>query len=192
MAVDEYNRLLVNLAKIDVPDEPPQIAKPDVKRGAEWIGLFEVNPDENRYGNGKAHITEGGIFNGDGDPAQILRQGQIYEFRFKVSFNDTLREPILAYTIKDIKGFDITGTNTLYQNIETGTVRNGDLLVAVFKHRILLNRGGYLLSFGCAGFEGGEYTVYERRYDYLTFEVVSNRDSVGFFDLDSKIEVFRI
>jgi teichoic acid transport system ATP-binding protein len=192
LAVDEYNRLLVDLSKMEDSDETPAIQELDGKREQEWQGQFSVNPNENCYGNGNARIIEGGIFDAKGNPAQVLRQGQFYEFRLKVKFNEMLQEPILAYTIKDVKGFDISGTNTLYQNIKTGTVNNGDAMVVVFKHRILLNPGGYLLSFGCAGYEGGEYIVYERRYDYLTFEVVSERGSVGFFDMDSKIKLFRI
>ena len=57
---------------------------------------------------------------------------------------------------------------------------------------MMLNPGGYLLSFGCAGLEDGEYTVYDRRYDVITFEVVSDKSSVGVFDLDSRITVSRI
>jgi teichoic acid transport system ATP-binding protein len=94
----------------------------------------------------------------------------------------------MAYTIKDIKGYDISGTNTMYQNIETGNVEKGDIISVKYRQKMLLNPGGYLISFGCAGFENNnDYVVYERRYDAITFEVVSEIQSVGLFDLDSKI-----
>lgn len=54
----------------------------------------------------------------------------------------------------------------------------------------MLNAGSFLLSFGCAGFEDGEYVVYERRYDLMSFEVISDRPSVGIFDSDAEITVF--
>ena len=184
--------MVLNLSKKEKEGDESGIRKLGAKRGFEWEGNFNVNPNENRYGNGSAQIIEGGIFTDDGMPSQILSQWQFYEFRFKVKFNEKLQNPILAFTIKDVKGFDITGTNTLYKNIDIGKVEKEDVMLVVFKHKILLNPGGYLLSFGCAGVENGEYVVYDRRYDYLTFDVVSNGSSVGIFDLDSKIEVLSL
>ena len=190
--VDEYNRLIVKCSR-QTPIEPVHsFDKQGVIKDKQWEGLFQINPNENRYGNGKAEILEAGIFSIDGNALQTLAQGEIYEFRLKVRFKDTILNPIFAYTIKDTKGFDISGTNTLYQNINTGVVHEDDVLLATFTHKVLLNPGGYLLSFGCAGFENGEYIVYERRYDYLSFEVISRRGSVGLFDLDSKIAIRRM
>jgi teichoic acid transport system ATP-binding protein len=190
--IDEYNRLMVNLSTKEDSSDHLGIEKSSIKRGVEWAGDFNINPNENRYGNAKAQIIEGGIFTDDGRPVQTLNHGQFYEFHLKVKFNEKLQEPILAYTIKDVKGFDISGSNTLYQKIETGTMQKGDVIIAVFKQKMLLNPGGYLLSFGCTGNENEDFVVYDRRYDYLTFDVVSNRNSVGFFDLESKIEVMKL
>ena len=50
-----------------------------------------------------------------------------------------------------------------------------------------LNPGGYLLSFGCAGYEDGKYVVHDRRYDHFVFEVISDKAYVGFVDIGSKI-----
>jgi teichoic acid transport system ATP-binding protein len=190
--VDEYNRLIVKCSGQAPVEMVHSYETQGIIKAKQWNGLFQVNPDENRYGNGKAEILEAGIFSMDGTPSQTLLQGEIYEFRLKVRFKDTIPNPILAYTVKDVKGFDISGTNTLYQNIDTGTVNEDDVLLATFTHKILLNPGGYLLSFGCAGFENGEYVVYERRYDYLSFDVTSTRASVGFFDLESKIAIRKV
>ena len=190
--VDEYNRLIAKCSRLTSVEAVVSVEKRDIIKAKQWEALFQINPNENRYGNGKAEIVEGGIFSLDGSVQQTLMQGQLYEFRLKVKFNDGIYNPILAYTIKDIKGFDISGTNTFYQNVDTGTVHEGDVILATFKHKIFLNPGGYLLSFGCAGHENGEYVVYERRYDYLAFEVISKRLSVGFFDPDSEITISRI
>ena len=190
--VDEYNRLIVRCSKQTTAEPVRSVAGKEITKNKQWEGLFRINQNENRYGNGKAEIVEGGIFSSNGVAQQTLMQGEIYELRLKVRFNDMLHDPILAYTIKDVKGFDISGTNTLYQNIDTGIVHKGDVILATFKQKMLLNPGGYLLSFGCAGHENGEYVVYERRYDYLAFDVISQRASVGFFDQDSKITISRI
>ncbi len=191
--VDEYNRLLVNCSKKD-----RKVKKIDRRKKAisgdkgtntrlEWEGMFKTNPQENRYGNGGATILEAGIFDLDGNGVQTMIKGKEYEFRMRVLFHKRVTNPILAYTIKDIKGFDITGTNTLFQTIDTGTFDPEDIVSVTFRHKMILGAGGYLLSFGCAGFENDNYVIFERRYDYMTFEVVSEKPNVGFLDLESVI-----
>ena len=39
-----------------------------------------------------------------------------------------------------------------------------------------------------SAYEGGEYVVYDRRFDYLPFQVVSDERCVGLFDVESIIE----
>ena len=86
---------------------------------------------------------------------------------------------------------DITGTNTLYHHVETGVVEPGQKLYVSFTQKMSLRGGGYLLSCGCAGYDKGEYVVYERRYDVLAFEVAARNPCVGVVDLDSKITIRR-
>lgn len=190
--VDAYNRLLVGGAARKRVESArlAQGAGPETVTGdnlEKWAGLFMINPNENRYGDGRAKILEAGFFSADGEAVQTLIKGDTYDIRLRVLFADTIAEPIFAFTIKDIKGFDITGTNTLFQEVETGTYYNGDLVEVVFRQVLLLNGGSYLISFGCAGHEGSEYVVYDRRYDYMGFDVVAKKSSVGFFDLESEI-----
>jgi len=153
---------------------------------------YQLNQNENRYGNGKAEIIEVGIDSLSDKARYSFVHGESYRFRFKTLFHCSLDNPITAFTIKDAKGFDLTGTNTLFKDIEIGKVRKDDVVLTQFEQRMMLNPGGYLLSFGCAGFEDGEYVVYDRRYDVITFDVISDSSSVGFFDLDSKITISRV
>ncbi len=52
-----------------------------------------------------------------------------------------------------------------------------------------LQAGNYLLSLGCTGFENGEFVVYHRLYDVISFQIISSKNTVGYFDLNSKIEI---
>ena len=153
---------------------------------------YRLNPNENRYGNGKAEIVEIGIDSLSEKEKYSFKHGESYRFWFKTKFHETIDDPITAFTIKDTKGFDLTGANTLFKNRQIGKVEKGEIILTEFDQRMMLNPGGYLLSFGCAGFEDGEYVVYDRRYDVISFEVVSAQSSVGIFDLDSKIKVRRV
>ncbi len=193
--VDNYNRMLA----IDIGENqkensfnnPVEAENNDFikKQGDE---NFRTNPKENRYGIGKAEIVEAGIFSNEGQPEQVLTKREYYEFRMKVCFHEPVSSPIYAYTIRDIKGFDITGNNTYFQKIKTSDALAGDIFVVTFTQRMMLNQGGYLLSFGCTGFVDGEFVVYERRYDYMAFEVVSEIAGVGFIDLAPEVAISKL
>ncbi|MCI5221847.1 MAG: ABC transporter ATP-binding protein, partial [Candidatus Electrothrix sp. AR4] len=211
--VDEYNRIIVKCSERDaalgdenhaaaIRDEKNDRNESSSKKKSSVSRLsvhmrkselaYQLNPNENRYGNGKAEIIEVGIDSLSEEIKYSFVHGEHYRFKFKTLFHETLLNPITAYTIKDVKGFDLTGTNTLFQNIEIGKVKEGDIILTEFEQRMMLNPGGYLLSFGCAGFEDSKYVVYDRRYDVITFEVISENASVGVFDLDSTIKISRV
>jgi len=46
-----------------------------------------------------------------------------------------------------------------------------------------------LLSLGVTGYKGSEFEVYHRLYDVLNVTVVSDKDTVGFFDMNSVVNV---
>ena len=49
--------------------------------------------------------------------------------------------------------------------------------------------GEYLLSFGCTGFCDGDFTVYNRKYDACNVTVMSTKNTVGFYDMNSQVTV---
>ena len=49
-----------------------------------------------------------------------------------------------------------------------------------------LQGGEYLISMSCTGFEQGEHTVYHRLYDLLNITVISNKNTVGVYDMESE------
>ena len=181
--IDQYNKLILNYSNTHSPRSPGD--EDDGK------GTFQFNPDENRYGDGRAVIADVGIFTPDGEAAQTLKQLDEYEFRLKICFYDRIDSPIVAFTVRDVYGKDITGTNTLFNHQEIGVVESGEVIEVSFSQKMMLSGGGYLLSCGCAGYEDGEYVVYERRYDVLAFEVAARRPCIGGVDPDSTIVITR-
>ncbi len=178
LVVDAYNRLLVQCGETKgMSAAVPSGSTPET--------------GESRYGVGKAVIEKIGIYDRHGVSVRTLTQGQEYEFRCSIIFRETVSDPVFSYAVKDVKGFDITGTNTLYMKVKTGTVTAGEQVDVSFRQKVVLAGGGYLLSFGCAGFEDGKYIVYERRYDALDFQVVAKRATVGFFEPYATITVTR-
>jgi teichoic acid transport system ATP-binding protein len=193
--VDVYNRILANESE-DTPkpvDSIAEIDEPaDISRDQGWKKEFQARHEESRYGNGKAEIVDAGIFSLAGRPEKVLTKGEYYEFRLKIRFHKPVKAPIYAYAIRDVKGFNIAGSNTLFQKVNTESAQAGDAYVVTFKQKMVLNQGGYLLSFGCTGFEDGNFVVYERRYDYMAFEVISEKAGVGFLDMDPEIGIVKI
>jgi teichoic acid transport system ATP-binding protein len=58
-----------------------------------------------------------------------------------------------------------------------------------YKQNMNLQGGEYLLSFGVTGYEGDGFTVYHRLYDVLNVTVISDKDTVGYYDMNSKVTV---
>ena len=190
--IDQYNKLILDYASMDRHREPPFCNLEQHRAGQQEDGCpFLLNPEENRYGNGKATIEQVGIYALDGQPVQALKQMAEYEIRLRLVFHARVESPVIAYIIKDVQGMDICGTNTLYQHMETGICEPGTSLTVSFILKMMLSGGGYLLSVGCAGYDRGEYVVYERRYDVLAFEVAARRPCVGVVDLDAQIDITR-
>ena len=52
-----------------------------------------------------------------------------------------------------------------------------------------LQGGEYLLSLGVTGYNGDNFEVYHRLYDVMDVTVVSDKDTVGYYDMESEVTV---
>ena len=68
-------------------------------------------------------------------------------------------------------------------------VKSGDTKEVCFTQKMSLQGGEYLLSFGVTGYEGDDFKVYHRLYDALDVTVVSDKNTVGYYDMDSVVSV---
>ena len=158
----------------------------------EWKGHFTVNPQKNEYGNGVAHIIDYAITDGAGSLTATIDKGSEFTIKSKVLFHEAVWNPIFTFTFKNARGVDITGTNTRIENTLIEPAAPGDVYVASFTQRMNLQSGDYLLSISCTGIVDGELVVYHRLYDLLQVTVVSIKDTVGFYDMDSKAVVEKV
>ena len=102
---------------------------------------------------------------------------------------EDLEAPIFAFTFKNVQGTEITGTNTMIEKSITEGLKGGTKLTIEFTQDMNLQGGEYLLSLGLTGFEKGEFTVYHRLYDCINVTVVSDKDSVGYYDMNSMVNI---
>lgn len=150
-----------------------------------------INPSRTEYGNGKAEIYDLGLFDERGNLTNLLLKGEYFEIREKIRFFEPIEAPIFTYTIKDKKGTDLSGTNTMFEGVDIRPVKNGDEYEVTFRQKMTLQGGEYLLSMSCTGFEQGEHTVYHRLYDVANITVISNKNTVGVYDMESEVHVTR-
>ena len=154
-----------------------------------WKNNFQVNPTVTDYGEKQAEIVDFAIIDQYGAYSSIIEKGSVYKVKAKIHFHETVKNPIFTITIKNKQGTDITGTNTMFERIETGTVSAGEERIVTYEQQMNLQGGDYLLSLGCTGYVGDNFVVYHRLYDLVSFNVLSDKNTVGFFDMNSHITV---
>ena len=182
--VDMYKQLLVGQDPAKAEEE-----KPAGQPRENWNSQFQVNPDMLEYGSRLAEIVDFAVLDEKGRCTNTIEKGSTFKIRMKVAFRETIQEPIMAFTFKDIKGTEITGTNTLFEKAAVEHSDAGDVCTVTFPQDMYLQGGEYLLSFGCTGYKDGEFTVFHRLYDACNVTVVSAKNTVGFYDMNSAVEI---
>lgn len=157
-----------------------------------WKNHFTINPKLDEYGTGEAEIIDFAIVDEEGELTNSIDKGTRFTIKSKVRFDAKIEDPIFTYSFKNIKGVAITGTNTMFEKVNVGTVNPGDVFVAEFSQNMSLQGGEYLLSISCTGFKNGEFHAYHRLYDVCNVVVVSTKNTVGFYDMNSSVNVERV
>ncbi len=195
--VDLYKKVLAGAADVEDILKGGDIKKTNQIESAvsndayddTWKSHFAINPKVDEYGDGSATIIDFGIFDDKGLITDTIYKGSSFTIKSKVKFHKTVTDPIFTYAFKNTQGVSITGTNTMYEQVITGETADGDEYVAEFTQTMNLQGGEYLLSISCTGYEGGDFSVYYRLYDVINVTVVSDRDTVGFYDMFSQVRV---
>jgi teichoic acid transport system ATP-binding protein len=157
-----------------------------------WKNSFTANPSLDPYGTGEAVITDYGIFDHQDQLTATLQKSENFAIRVKVEFKSSIKAPIFAFTIRDRKGTELCGTNTWLEKHEIEPCSTGDQVTVTFSQAMNLQGGQYLLSLGCTGFDDkGDFVVYSRLYDVIQFDVLGEKNTVGFFDMNSHIVITR-
>lgn len=157
-----------------------------------WKSNYTINPALDEYGNGAANIIDFAVIDEEGNCTSSIIKGTRFQIKSKVHFNETVQNPIFTFTFKNIKGTAITGSNTMIEKVDIGTASPGETYVATFEQDMYLQGGEYLLSISCTGYAGGDFTVYHRLYDVISVTVISDKDTVGFYDMNSETTIDKV
>lgn len=200
--VSMYKRIMVNQDKAEeiaahqmdmsaFDEEEEKEIKEAVCEGL-WKNHYNLNPNVDEYGNGAAEIVDFAIVDENGNYNSAIMKGSRFRLKSKVKFKQDIQNPIFTYTFKNIQGVAITGTNTMYEKKDVPLAKAGETYVATFEQDMFLQGGEYLLSMSCTGYQGGEFQVYHRLYDVCNVTVVSDKNTVGFYDMNSVTTVEKI
>lgn len=189
--IDLYKRVLLNQDQNITSGQV--LAEKTTAAGAKlWKDNYDLNPDVNEYGTGEAEIIDFAIVDEYGSYTNCIQKGTSFEIKSKVRFQSDVMDPIFTYTFKTVQGTAVTGTNTMYEKVGVGMAKAGETYVATFKQNMDMQGGEYLLSISCTGYVGGEFRAYHRLYDVVGVTVISDKNTVGFYDMNSETTVERV
>lgn len=203
--IDDYKRVLVG--QYELPGKQERQAGQNLLGDAELKEAVELKSAAQKrarqqagggsaqdiktleYGTGQARIEEIYLTDDRGVRTNSILKGLTFHIYMQVRFLEDLPAPIFAFSFKTAKGTEITGTNTMFEKAFLESVKAGDRKEVCFTQKMSLQGGEYLLSFGVTGYEGDDFKVYHRLYDALDVTVVSDKNTVGYYDMDSTIVV---
>jgi hypothetical protein len=144
---------------------------------------------EYAYGGEFGRILSFVMLDPVGEPRTWFTTGEEAEVRVEVEAHSRLPEPIFALTIKNRKGQDVYGTNTLYSRQPAPPLEPGDRRTVRFRFPLNLMPDEYFLSLGFTQFVGDELVVAHRRYDVATFSIHGNDRCFGIANCFATITV---
>lgn len=158
-----------------------------------WKSRFNENPNLITYGNKDAEVIDYGMFDLEDNFMTMIENDKPIILKSKVIFHKDVKDPIFTMTLKDFKGLEICGTNTVIEKIITGEFKKGDIAITEFKQTFNVAPGKYTLSFSCTHFNNrGDLEVLDRKYDALLVEVLSVKEMVGLLKINSEVNVTKI
>ena len=184
--IDIYKQVLVGQYNADGDSEE------ETRNAVEAALSKGLNPETLEYGSKKAEISKVRVTDEKGRETNAIIKGSEFTVHMEAEAFEELQAPIFAFSVKNVRGTEITGTNTMFEKTFLEPMHAGEKKEITFKQRMTLQGGEYLLSFGLTGYEGSDFTVYHRLYDAINITVVSDKDTVGFYDMESKVEVKNI
>lgn len=194
--VEKYKKMIVGIPEEEKVEKTPlnsgKSNKLEVKEDL-WKTRYPENPNLITYGNGNAEVIDYGIFDENNNIITFIENDKEIILRSKILFHKTVRDPIFTMTLKDFKGLEICGTNTVIEKIITGEYNGGDMAIAEFKVKFPVAPGKYTLSFSCTHFDNrGELEVLNRKYDALLIEIISIKEMVGLLKIDPEVHVTKL
>lgn len=149
----------------------------------------QISDKEYSYGGEMGAITAVHLSDEHDQPRLSFVTGNRIRVRITCRALQDITDPIYALTLKDIRGQEIYGTNTYFQNQTPPAVAAGAETKVVFDLQLNVQPGVYFISLGWVRLENAEVQVIHRRYDVLRFDVMPRDKSFGLAYCPTRITV---
>lgn len=148
------------------------------------------NPQEYRWGDGRAKIIDFVLNNSKGQPlVHHCDKGEACALYVTVAFDQAFESLIFGLTIKTTDGKTVYGTNNRLQKQPLSNHRAGMVMSVKFSFTASLAAGDYFISLGVSvDDDDKDHIPLDRRYDLIHFQVADDQRSFGIADLDASIE----
>jgi len=149
----------------------------------------QISDKEYAYGGEQGRIASVLLTDDAGQPCLSFVAGSHIRVRLTCSATAEIQEPIYALTLKDVRGQEIYGNNTYFQNQTPATVAAGASVEVLFSLQLNVQPGVYFISLGWVRLVNAEVQVIHRRYDVLRFDVLPRDRSFGLAHCPTTIQV---
>ncbi len=188
--IDAYKRVLVGQYELPADNgENDLLQDKEIQAASAGQNALSINPDVQEYGNMQARIVDYYLTDDRGLRTLAILKGSEYTMHMTVEVYEHIPQPIFALSLKNVQGTEITGTNTMVEKAFLDSVEAGQKKKITFTQRMTLQGGEYLISLGVTGYRGDTFEVYHRLYDVINVTVVSDKNTVGFYDMESTVVV---
>lgn len=149
----------------------------------------QISDKEYSYGGESGRITAVELCDHADHARLSFTVGSKIRVRYVCEASSEIADPIYALTIKDVRGQEIFGTNTFFENQVPPPARIGELVEIVFDIQLNVQPGVFFISLGWVRLVNGEVQVIHRRYDVLRFDVLPRDKSFGLVWCPTNIQV---
>ena len=150
----------------------------------------QISDKEYAYGGETGRIQTVRVTDAEQQPRLAFPTGSLLCVHLTCEATRPVEDPIYALTIKDVRGQEIFGTNTYFQNQACPAVPAGGRTEVRFEVRLNVQPGVYFLSLGWVRLHHkGEVEVIHRRYDVVRFDVLPCDRSFGLAHCPTTISV---
>jgi ABC-type polysaccharide/polyol phosphate transport system ATPase subunit len=144
-----------------------------------------------RHGDGQAEVVHAELLGEEGQPARVLRSGEMATVRVRARFAGRHPHPVVGMMLRTRIGMEVYGTNTLLEQTggELGPLEPGDELEVTFRFGCWLAPQEYTLTVATQSPDGASHDWLD---DVLAFQVIDSRHTAGVANLHAEVAARKI
>jgi ABC-type sugar transport system ATPase subunit len=158
------------------------------RRVREWGAAAAPVAPRWRRGDGRAKIENLELLGEMGQPAGVVRSGELVVVRVTLRLESAVAQPVVGMMIRSRAGLNVYGTNTELEGVTLGPCAGGDVFELEFAFRCELCAGEYTLTVASHDPDGVWHDWLE---DAIAFAVADTRYTAGVANLRATVRMQR-